>query len=280
MTDRATRIESALAERLGRQGGIPTAPPGPAPLSPVQRSLWILSQLAPGEVVNGRPLHLRLGGPLKVAALGGALQRLVERHSVLRSTFPMIEGEPAQIVGDTPTFDLQVTDLASRDDPQAAALECCATHANTVFDLTTESPFVPNLLKLADGDHVLSIAMHHIIFDGWSERRFLDELAALYDAELGDTDAELSTLETQVRDFAAWQATRADEAREEDDLAWWQRQLADLPPEIELPVDRPPLDTVPRSPDRREPRSRVDRRPDMERFVKSVVYGAFGLALR
>ena len=87
MTDRATRIESALAERLGRQGGIPTAPPGPVPLSPVQRSLWILSQLAPGEVVNGRPLHLRLGGPLKVAALGGALQRLVERHSVLRSTF-------------------------------------------------------------------------------------------------------------------------------------------------------------------------------------------------
>lgn len=248
MTERNDRIEAALAERLSRSGGIPTVAPGPAPLSPVQRSLWILAQLAQGEPVNNRPLHLRLRGGLDVDALTAALVGLVERHMILRSTFPMVDGGPVQVVGDRPRLDLGLVDLSGSEDPEAEARQFTDRHAETVFDLTAESPFRPRLLRLAPTDHVLTVAMHHIVFDGWSERRFVDELAALYDAAIDGGDAGLAPLSVQVRDAAAWLAGRADEEAERNDLAWWEERLSDLPPDLELPVDRPPLDAVPGDP--------------------------------
>ena len=245
MSDRATRIESALAARMERGGGIPTAPPGPAPLTAVQRSLWILSQLAQGETANPRPLHLRIEGPLKVDALNRALSRIVDRHSILRSTFPIVDGEPMQVVGEPPNFDLAMNDLTDFADPAGAAAERCRVHGETAFDLTVGAPFAPILFKLADDDYVLSIAMHHIVFDGWSEPRLLDELAIIYDAQLGSEPDGLARLNIQVRDFAAWQTDRIDDLQESSDLEWWIKQLSDLPPDTELPTDRPPLDDGP-----------------------------------
>jgi len=233
---------------MSRSTGVAVLPPGPAPLSPVQRSLWILAQLAGGEPVNVRPVHLRLRGPLDVAGLATALSRLVERHSILRSTFPMVGGDPVQVVGDTPAFDLEPIDLTSEVDPEAVARDLTDRHARTAFDLTTEAPFRPSLIRLATDDHVLTIAMHHIVFDGWSERRLHDEVAVIYDAVVDGASPQLDPLPIQFRDAAAWLSSRADEAGEAADLDWWEKRLADLPPDLELPVDRPPLDAEPPSP--------------------------------
>lgn len=248
MNDRAARIEEALAERLARRTGIPPFGPGPAPLSPVQRSLWILAQLAEGEPVNARPLHVRLLGSLDTDALAAALTALVDRHQILRTTFPMIEGEPVQVVGEVPAIDLPVVDLSVEPDSEVAALAVTGRHADAVFDLTREAPFRPALLRLGCDEHVLSIAMHHIVFDGWSEQRFLDELAVLYDASVDGVEPPLAPLPVQARDAAAWLAGQTDENHQAADLAWWEERLASPPPDLELPVDRPPLDADPHPP--------------------------------
>ena len=243
MSDRAERIESALAERRARPGGIAPAPTGPVPLSPVQRSLWIMSQLAKGDPVNARPMHLRIQGALDVSVLEVALTDVIDRHSILRTTFPMVEGEPVQVVSPTDRIRLETIDMGSEPDPEAAARARTRAHGSTVFDLTKEVPFRPILLRLGVNDHVLSVAMHHIVFDGWSEGLFVDDLIAFYDARLDGEDAHLPELTVQVRDVALWLAARTDETRIEEQLAWWVERLADLPPDLELPVDRPPLDS-------------------------------------
>ena len=173
-----------------------------------------------GERRQQRP-HLRIEGPLKVDALNRALSRIVDRHSILRSTFPIVDGEPMQVVGEPLGCDLAMNDLTDLSDPAAAAAERCRAHGETVFDLTMQAPFAPILFRLAEDDHVLSIAMHHIVFDGWSEPRFLDELAIIYDTQLGSEPEGLARLAIQVRDFAAWQADRIDDLRESSDLEWW-----------------------------------------------------------
>lgn len=242
MSDREARLEAVLAERLERPRGIPKAPPGPVPLSPVQQSLWVRSQVLPDEPENARPLHLRLRGCLSLAALAEALARLVERHEVLRTTYPLIDDEPCQVVGDVPRFELYPTDLSASADPEAAAHEACRQHALTRFDLTREVPFRPHLLRLAADDHVLTVAMSHIVFDGWSERRFLDELAALYDSALTGEPSGLEPLTHQVRDHAAWVRERLEAEDEEAHLRWWMDRLSDLPPDTQLPADRPPFE--------------------------------------
>ena len=64
----------------------------------------------------------------------------------------------------------------------------------------------------------------------------------IYDAQLSSEPARLPQLEIQVRDFALWQANRVDDLRESSDLDWWTERLSELPPDMELPTDRPPLD--------------------------------------
>src|SRR5919108_6532661 len=71
---------------------------GPAPLSFAQQRLWFLDKLVPGNCAYTIPIALRLTGPLDMAALEQALNAIVARHEILRTTFPDVDGQPAQIV--------------------------------------------------------------------------------------------------------------------------------------------------------------------------------------
>jgi len=58
-----------------------------APASSGQARLWFLDQLEPGRFDYNVPIGWRIAGPLDVAALRGALQHVVDRHEILRTTF-------------------------------------------------------------------------------------------------------------------------------------------------------------------------------------------------
>src|SRR5215469_4839033 len=69
---------------------------GELPLSFAQQRLWFLSQLEGLSRVYHISGGLRLAGPLDRAALRRALNRIVERHEALRTTFHLVDGEPVQ----------------------------------------------------------------------------------------------------------------------------------------------------------------------------------------
>src|SRR4051812_29916862 len=78
---------------------VPQARPAVVPLSFAQRRLWLLDQLHPGSSSYNVPRVYALTGALDPAALARALDALVARHEVLRTTYAEADGEPAQIVG-------------------------------------------------------------------------------------------------------------------------------------------------------------------------------------
>jgi amino acid adenylation domain-containing protein len=93
----ALRREQGLAP--ARAGRIPRRPPAAAwPLSFGQQRLWFLDRLMPGSAAYNVPLAMRLSGPLDPAALAAAFSELAERQAVLRTTFAIVDGEPAQRV--------------------------------------------------------------------------------------------------------------------------------------------------------------------------------------
>ena len=73
------------------------------------------------------------------------------------------------------------------------------------FDIETEPPLRAQLLRLDEDDHALVIKLHHLITDGWSQRLFWEELAALYGARLNGAASGLPKLAIQYRHFAEWQ---------------------------------------------------------------------------
>jgi len=239
--DRDVRIERALNERVNRSSrGIPHRNPDlPVPLSPVQQALWLTAKLE-GGTATSRPSALRFRGHLDLAALEWALSEVRRRHEVVRSTFPEVAGVPVQVPQDVGPVTLPSTDLSlvPADRREGEAIRVAGTLADEPFDLERETPFRPHLIRLDAEDHVLVVAMDHIVMDGWSERILHHEIRTLYDAWLvGDGASRLAAPPIQYGDFAAWQAARLSDAALDRQLAYWRAELSDLPADLELPPD-------------------------------------------
>jgi hypothetical protein len=92
---------------------------------------------------------------------------------------------------------------------------------------------------LAPNDHVLVLAMHHIVADGWSLGVLVRELGAAYSALSGGEPLRLPELPIQYGDFAWWEREQLQGAALEASLGYWQQQLAGAPPALHMPLDRP-----------------------------------------
>src|SRR4051812_45152049 len=79
-------------------GIVPAARPEAVPLSYAQHRMWLLDQLRPGGTEYLMTPALRLRGRLDTVALRTALDALVARHEVLRTRYPLVAGEPIQVV--------------------------------------------------------------------------------------------------------------------------------------------------------------------------------------
>ncbi|MEU2057651.1 non-ribosomal peptide synthase/polyketide synthase [Streptomyces bungoensis] len=244
---------AALAAELGEPAGdtaaaaqadaIPaTDPRTPAPLSYAQQRLWFLDRFEPGSTEYTTLSVLRLRGPLDEDALRTALDGLVVRHEALRTTFTEQDGQALQVVNPPHRVDLPVDDLTTAPDARAALDALLEREAATPFDLAAGPLLRARLARLAvgqqdeHGDHVLVLAVHHIVTDGWSLGVLGRDLGELYTAAHEGRRPELPGLPVRYADHATWQRTRADHA--ERQLAHWRERLDGVPP-LEPPTDRP-----------------------------------------
>ncbi|TBR56985.1 non-ribosomal peptide synthetase [Westiellopsis prolifica IICB1] len=211
------------------------------PLSFAQQRLWFLDQLEENSASYNLPAAIHLKGQIQVAALNQAIQEIVMRHEVLRTTFSMVNGTPVQTIASRSNINLIEVDLSSVPNAeQAAEVERLATQeANRSFNLETDPLLRIALLHLAQKEQVLLINMHHIISDGWSMGIFVRELSTLYNAFCQGKPSPLPKLLIQYADFAVWQHQWLSREVLDTQLSYWKEQLARVPPILELPTDRP-----------------------------------------
>ncbi|MBV9774029.1 MAG: AMP-binding protein, partial [Gemmatimonadetes bacterium] len=237
-----------LAERVEalRGAGVDAAPPirrvertGPMPVSFAQQRLWLVDRIEPGSAAYNLAGALRLRGTLDVAALERSLEALVARHETLRTVFAEQDGAPVQVIHPPAPVPLPVLDLRDAPDAMAEAERLAAEEALRPFDLARGPLLRCTLLRLADEDHVLCFTMHHVVSDGWSRRVLTREVSALYAAFRRGEEPYLPELPVQYADFAAWQRAWLSGETLEARIGYWRAKLADSPPLLELPVDRP-----------------------------------------
>ncbi|MEU8529900.1 non-ribosomal peptide synthase/polyketide synthase, partial [Streptomyces sp. NPDC048629] len=207
------------------------------PLSFAQQRLWFLDQLEPGSVDYNMSTRLRFAGDLDAAALGAALDALVARHEVLRTRLVAgADGVARQVVDPAARVPLPVVDVSAGADPQDAADRLIGADGLAPFDLANGPLVRAMLLRLAPDDHVLSLAMHHVVFDEWSDRIVRRELSALYEAFRAGEPDPLPPLAVQYADVAAWQRQWLTGEVLDEQLDYWRAQL-DRAPVLELPTD-------------------------------------------
>ncbi|NKY52404.1 non-ribosomal peptide synthetase [Nocardia vermiculata] len=241
---------AALAEQVERHAGTGTAErlrpmprPERIPLSYAQQRMWFLNRFDPAAAVNNIPVAVRLTGRLDVEALRIAVRDLVERHEVLRTVYPELDGEGYQRV-------LPLSDpRAVPEIPlvEAAADEVPGLVADTVsggFDVTSAPPVRLRVLRLSPDEHVLVCVIHHIAGDGFSMGPLTRDLMTAYLDRVHGDHPEWPPLAVQYADYALWQReTLGNEDDPDSVLAaqidYWRRELAALPEQLELPADRP-----------------------------------------
>jgi amino acid adenylation domain-containing protein len=239
----AARVEAIQSE--GRAGllrpPLTAQPRGPAaPLSFAQQRLWFLDQLEPGTPLYNVSAAVRLAGRLDAEALERAFAELARRHESLRTTFAVVEGEPAQVVAPPTESRLPFVDLSGlpEGEREAEARRLAAEEAAHPFDLAAGPVARTLLLRLSDDEHVAVLTMHHIVCDAWSVEVLVREVGALYRAFSRGEPSPLPELPVQYADFAAWQRGWLRGAALAEELAYWTRRLEGAPP-LELPTDRP-----------------------------------------
>ena len=237
----------------------------PLPLSRAQQRIWFLEQLYPGKPTYNLPSSLRMTGALDIAALKRAFTEVVARHEILRTTFHPDETEPVQKVHPPSPFPLpliDVTNLQDDDRKEALMRHLVRTLAARVFDLQ-QGPLVRAcLIREAPNTHVFVLALHHLISDGWSESVLRRELSSAYAAFRTAQVPTLPPLPIQYADFAAWQHEHLRDREFQEQVAFWQRQLADTSGVLNLPTDhaRPPVATQRGSMETIELRGSIARR--------------------
>ena len=220
---------------------VPVPRDGELPLSFAQQRLWFLQQLEPGSASYNTPFAVRLAGRLHVPALAAAVNGLVRRHEVLRTTFVVEEGRPRQVIAPPAEQLLPVTDLTALAAPLAEreARRLAAEEASAPFDLSRPPVFRIRLLRLGEDDHVLLLTFHHVRGDGWSVGVLAREISEIYTAAVAGRAPRLPTLPVQYADYARWQRDWLQGPVLEAQLRYWRSRLTGAPEVLELPTDHP-----------------------------------------
>ncbi|WP_308441813.1 non-ribosomal peptide synthetase [Microbispora siamensis] len=194
------------------------------PLTDMQREFWTLSRLHPDSPVTTVAVRFRVRGLTGVAPLRRALDAVVRRHEVLRSTVAVDDdGLPYAVVH--PPAPVPLTEHAAGEDPEKVAQEAAAH----VFDLTGEVPLLrASLCRLGEGEAELVVVADHIAFDGGSVGVLMSELAAELAGEA------VTGPEVKFGDVAVRQLDHPDLARLRE---FWRAELDGAPVTDRAPAD-------------------------------------------
>jgi len=221
------------------------SPPGGAvhPLSFAQQRLWFIDRIDGASTQYNLPLAIRLCGTLDRPSLQAAFDRLMARHSVLRTSFHVIDGVVRQHVGAPAPFVLEERDVSGAPAQQDVIDAAVCEEIERTFDLARDPMMRATLLRLTGpgqpAEHILLITLHHIAADGWSLRLLVQEFVRLYLASLQGLDDPLAPLTMDYAQYAAWQRQRLSPTYLADQLAYWRRQLEGIALVHALPLDRP-----------------------------------------
>ena len=203
---------------------------------------WFLWRLDPRSNAYHITGALTLKGSLDTEALRGSFSALISRHEALRTVFRDDgEGGAMQVLQAESNFVLHEVDLAHmpKDEREAAKENQVTQLCDVPFDLEQGPLLRVGLLRLAEEEHLLVVVMHHIVSDGWSMQLIIDEFAAGYSSRVTGEDWQPPAMPIQYADYALWQRQWMEAGEKERQLSYWQAELGDEHPILQLPTDHP-----------------------------------------
>ncbi|MFI1839136.1 amino acid adenylation domain-containing protein [Streptomyces olivaceoviridis] len=210
-------------------------------MSLAQERLWVMARMdGAASAAYNEPMPFDLRGPLDPHLLIQALHLLSARHEALRTRLVPAGGSALQVVDPPETgFPVTFEDLIGLPDAVERFARARREVECTPFRLGEEPMVRCRLVALEPEYHVLLLAAHHIIFDGWSRSLLLRELGLVYTALQQGRNPSLPELTWQYSDYTRWQWDWMSGAEPAAHADYWTATLAGSPAVLSLPTDRP-----------------------------------------
>ena len=204
-----------------------------------QQRFWFLHQLEPEAPVYNVPKVFEIRDEaFQIEALEQALNAVVARHEVLRTTFRLQDGELVQVISDHDEFELPIIDLCLSDESDETLQTWLDPEIQHPFDLSSDLMLRSTLFRLGETKYILLLVIHNITSDNWSSRILVHELTQFYHTFSTSSPASLPALPIQYADFSLWQQQKWQEKGRHTLLSYWKEQLAGIQP-VYLPTDHP-----------------------------------------
>src|ERR1051325_11699616 len=206
------------------------------PLSFAQERLWLLEQNEPGAPYYNVPLTWNIQGNLNIGALEKSLDFLIQRHEILRTSFPELAEGPFQQFNN---WRVTLSPVNMQGSSPEAVLREAHNFVRAPFSLASGPLFRWALYQRGVEDFWLILVVHQMIFDGGSMRIFSLELEECYRAFSQEATPQLQPMPLRYVDFAQWQRESLQGEPLERALSFWRAQFENRYEPLRLATDRP-----------------------------------------
>lgn len=220
------QIVALLEKSIGAVNLEPRLKRSRAPLAFSQLAHWHLYRLSERRAIRQIASATRLCGRLNIELLRQSLAEIVRRHDALRTRIVMVDGTPAQEIAGSAHSELKVDDLTelSESTREAEINRLIGKLVLEPIDVSVGPLFGGQLLKCRENEHVLIVAMEHIISDELSMNILLRDLLTAYMQTVRGRTASLPEMPVQFADYAIWQRN-AHRVRIEKYGEYWNERL-------------------------------------------------------
>lgn len=220
-------------------------------LAPNQLQQFYLHQLEPDNPFYNVFFELLFKGKMNLDSFVAAWNQILQRHSILRTSFELVDGKPVQKIHPVEKFKFELQDLYQdyrhipADEMKDEIKRIAYTHSNVAIDFEKPPLIKIKLGEFAENQFVLFFTTHHIIWDETSSMNLLKEFSEIYNAYSTGREPKLPKLEFQYIDYVHWINSQIKNGNLESSRQYWLQQFTPLPEPLNLPADysKPPLMT-------------------------------------
>ncbi|MBD8033049.1 non-ribosomal peptide synthetase [Solibacillus merdavium] len=207
-------------------------------LSSNQESLWFNEKLTGKSTDYNIPQKYNIHGQLNIEKLESALNKVSERHEILKCVIKEEKGVGYQSIQPNLLHTIKTVDLVNlSDDEQKSMLQQIENEMRAeTFDLESGPLLTVKLAIISETQYILFLNIHHLIFDGWSTEIFFNEWLSFYEDEMMGKRSFKPEKVPQYKDFVYKQQKWLEESYEKD-IQFWKDHLSGDLPKLNLPYD-------------------------------------------
>ncbi|MFZ4546535.1 MAG: amino acid adenylation domain-containing protein, partial [Bacteroidales bacterium] len=201
-------------------------------LTPVQTEMWVMNSYDPTGLTHNIQIEFTVEGKVEIDLFLDAFKQTIHSEDSFRSIFPFNGEEPVQNVLESIDFEIPFCDLSTLNTLQKSEKYAEIVHDNghVLFDFNKLPLFSLHLVKWENDSFRLLMAIHHIIFDGWSLSLFMQRVLLRYNGK----EPQKSIFSNG--DYSHWLKGHYDEFGYDKEFSYWEKALQHIPNRLTLPT--------------------------------------------